>query len=79
MAIEVDGMAHDFDATVQADVRRDDWARVRGIETLRIPADQVRDDLEAVVEAIVASCLKRTPPPRFVRSPSPSNAGEDVS
>ncbi len=78
LAIEVDGLAHDFQATAQADSRRDAFNRSKGIETLRIPADQVRDNLEGVVEGIVALCISRAPPPHYVRSPSPANAGEDA-
>ena len=76
VAVEVDGLAHDFEATAQADLRRDYWARDRGIETLRIPAEEVRTNLEGVVTHIVNRCLERTPPPHFVRSPSPPNGGE---
>jgi hypothetical protein len=31
-----------------------------------------------VITQIVNRCIERTPPPHSVRSPSPSNAGEDV-
>jgi very-short-patch-repair endonuclease len=52
--------------------------RTQGVETLRISAEDVRRNLEGVVIHIVNRCLERTPPPHFVRSPSPSNDGEDV-
>ena len=77
LAVEVDGMAHDFAAAAERDLRRDDWLRARGIETLRIAAEDVRTNLEGVVLHIVNHCLQRTPPPHSVRSPSPANAGED--
>jgi very-short-patch-repair endonuclease len=78
IAIEVDGLAHDFGENPARDERRDQWAREHGVETIRIPAEEVRINLEGVVTHIVDRCLERTPPPHFVRSPSPSNAGEDV-
>jgi len=78
VAVEVDGLAHDFEATVRRDQLRDDWARQQGVETIRIAAEDVRTNLEGVLLHIVNRCLERTPPPHSVRSPSPSNAGEDV-
>ena len=76
--IEVDGLAHDMGDNPARDERRDTWVRSQGIETIRIAAEDVRNNLEGVVTHIVQSCLERTPPPHFVRSPSPSNDGEDV-
>ncbi|WP_431357908.1 endonuclease domain-containing protein [Sphingomonas alba] len=78
LAVEVDGLAHDFDHNVQRDQRRDQWVRDQGVETLRIAAEEVRANLECVVMHNVSRCLARTPPPRAARSPSPANAGEDV-
>ena len=77
LAVEVDGLAHDFESTARADELRDRFVRAQGIETLRIPAVEVRRNLEGVVVHIVERCLERTPPPHFVRSPSPPNGGED--
>ncbi|MFP5330585.1 MAG: endonuclease domain-containing protein [Alphaproteobacteria bacterium] len=79
LAIEIDGIGHDMGNNPQRDARRDDWVRRQGIETIRIAASDVRTDLDAVVTHIVSRCMDRTPPPHFVRSPSPSNAGEDVA
>ncbi|MEO5773200.1 MAG: DUF559 domain-containing protein [Sphingomicrobium sp.] len=78
VAIEVDGLAHDFEERAQRDLRRDAWASRQGIKTLRVRAGDVRNDLEAVLLQIVSECLQRTPPPHVVRSPSPRNLGEDV-
>jgi very-short-patch-repair endonuclease len=77
MAIEIDGLAHELGDNPYRDERRDRWAREQGIETLRISASEVRTNLQGVVTHIVERCLERTPPPHCVRSPSPSNAGED--
>ena len=78
LAIEIDGLAHDFERRAFADERRDLLLRDQGVETLRISAEDVRTNLEGVVIHIIGRCLERTPPPRFARSPSPSNVGEDV-
>jgi len=77
VAVEIDGLAHDLGDNPSRDERRDRWARDQGVETLRIPAADVRDNLDGVVTHIIVRCLERTPPPHSVRSPSPSNAGED--
>ncbi len=78
VAIEVDGSAHDFKPMADADRRRDKWVQQQGVETLRIPAEEVRENLEGVVIHIVNRCLERAPPPHFVRSPSARNRGEDA-
>jgi very-short-patch-repair endonuclease len=77
LAIEVDGDAHDMGGNPERDARRDAWLAARGISTLRILAADVMRELEAVVAQIVEACASRTPPPRFARSPSPGNPGED--
>ena len=77
LAIEVDGLSHEFGDRAKRDDRRDEWMRQHGVETLRISADEVRSNLEGVVLHIVNRCVERTPPPHLVRSPSPSNDGED--
>jgi very-short-patch-repair endonuclease len=77
LAIEIDGLGHEFGDNPARDMRRDLWAREQGIETMRISAEDVRRNLEGVVIHIVNRCIERTPPPHFVRSPSPSNDGED--
>jgi very-short-patch-repair endonuclease len=77
VAVEVDGLAHDFERTAEADLKRDQWAQDQGVETIRIAAVDVRTNLEGAVMYIVNRCLERTPPPHPVRSPSPRNRGED--
>jgi very-short-patch-repair endonuclease len=77
LAIEVDGFAHECGDSPERDARRDGWAASRGIQTLRIRAIEIRDNLEGVLAAIVEACEQRTPPPRAARSPSPRNRGED--
>jgi len=77
LAIEVDGDAHDMGDRPARDERRDVTLSAKGIKTLRFLARDVMTDTEAVVLAIVEECASRTPPPHFVRSPSPRNRGED--
>ena len=77
IAVEVDGVAHDFVDNPARDAKRDRWALEQGVETLRISAEDVRGNLEGVVTHIIKRCLERTPPPHFVRSPSPRNRVED--
>jgi very-short-patch-repair endonuclease len=77
VAIEVDGIAHDLGESPARDDRRDRWAREQGIETVRIPAGEVRSNLDGVVAHVVSRCFERTPPPPCGRFPSPPNDGED--
>lgn len=63
VAIEIDGLAHEFGDNPSRDERRDRWIREQGIATLRIPAEEVRKNLEGAVTQIVNRCLERTPPP----------------
>ncbi|HET9812601.1 MAG TPA: endonuclease domain-containing protein [Sphingomicrobium sp.] len=77
VAVEVDGLAHDLGRNPDRDARRDAWVRKQGVATIRIPADEVRNNLEGVITHIVDRCLERAPPPHFVRSPSPRKRGED--
>jgi very-short-patch-repair endonuclease len=50
LAVEVDGEGHL--GRVDHDERRDRWLLRQGIRTLRIPALEVRDNLEGVLETI---------------------------
>jgi very-short-patch-repair endonuclease len=60
VCIEVDGFAHDLGANPKRDSRRDERLSAQGIRTLRIPATDVRDNLEGVVMFIVEECRRRT-------------------
>ena len=78
VAIEVDGLSHDLGDNAVRDLRHDKWASEQGVETIRIAAEDIRTNLDGVVAHILNRCFEKTPPPHFVRSPSPSNDGEDV-
>jgi very-short-patch-repair endonuclease len=56
VAIEVDGFAHDCGEVAEKDTERDAWLRANGVTVLRIPARDVLDDLNLVVETILAQC-----------------------
>ena len=60
LVIEVDGGRHDLPAAQLHDAIRDDWLRSQGYRVLRFRNQQVLDDVEGVVEAIVS-----TLPPRW--------------
>jgi very-short-patch-repair endonuclease len=62
LIIEVDGEAHSREDRPQRDRRRDRWFGKAGVETLRIPAQEVLHDLDAVVKHIMAEVLRRLPP-----------------
>jgi very-short-patch-repair endonuclease len=67
LCVEVDGFAHDLGSNPQRDIRRDRWLAAQGVQTLRIAATDVRDNLEGVIELILEACRQR--------SPSTSSAG----
>jgi very-short-patch-repair endonuclease len=54
LAVEIDGIAHDFAEGARHDERRDAWLTERGVRTLRFTAADVLDDrhLEGVVRMI---------------------------
>ena len=56
LAVEVDGIAHDMGDRPQRDERRDAWLQAKGYRVLRIPADEVRDNLEGVLQHILNAC-----------------------
>jgi very-short-patch-repair endonuclease len=59
VAIEVDGLAHELGSHPQRDERRDAWLASRGIQTIRVAARDVKDNLEGVVAYIADACRKR--------------------
>ena len=76
LAIEVDGEAHSRGNAPQWDARRDSELAQHGVRVLRIPAYEVLDNLEGVVQAIVTEADPNiTSPPSSGWSPSPQ--GED--
>ncbi|HLZ78510.1 MAG TPA: DUF559 domain-containing protein [Sphingomonas sp.] len=70
LAIEVDGMAHEWGDGPAHEAVRDAWLAGQGIATLRIPASDVLKEPEAVLRLIVERCARPLhrpadgPPPR---------------
>lgn len=58
LAVEVDSELHALGDHPRRDERRDAWMEGRGILTLRIPAREVRDNIERVVDAIVRAARR---------------------
>ncbi len=80
LAIEIDGEAHGRGDRPQRDVARDAWLGANGVETLRVPAKAVLQDLDAVVRGIVAAAVARLPlhHPAMPGGPPPRDKlGED--
>jgi very-short-patch-repair endonuclease len=74
LAVEIDGEAHSRGDAPEWDLRRDSELAHHGARVLRIPANEVLDNLEGVVQAIIMEA-NFTPPPSVGWSPSPE--GED--
>jgi very-short-patch-repair endonuclease len=80
LAIEVDGEAHDRGDRPARDETRDAWLARTGVETMRIPATEVLNDLEGVVRGIGAEAMARLPlhHPALPGGPPPRDElGED--
>jgi very-short-patch-repair endonuclease len=61
LAIEVDGQAHDRGDRPARDEARDRWLRSAGVQTLRIPAVEISQDLDAVLRGVMAAASARLP------------------
>ncbi len=59
LAVEVDGADHGFESRRRRDDERDAWLADQGIETLRIQAIDVRDNLDGVWTTIVQRATER--------------------
>ena len=59
LCIEVDGSAHDIGDAAAKDGYRDGWLADAGIRTVRIPAGDVLNDLDGVLQLIVLECRAR--------------------
>ena len=61
LCIEVDGMGHDMGDRPERDERRDAFLAAHGIETLRIPAVEVKRNLDGVLTYILETARGRLP------------------
>ncbi|MXO91885.1 endonuclease domain-containing protein [Pontixanthobacter aquaemixtae] len=59
LAIEIDGAVHDGDEAARRDTNRASFLRSRRIATTRIPAQEVLEDIEPVVQRLVEICEAR--------------------
>jgi very-short-patch-repair endonuclease len=59
LAVEVDGMNHGIESRRRRDDERDAWLLEQDIETLRIQAIEVRDNLDGVWTTIVGRAAER--------------------
>jgi very-short-patch-repair endonuclease len=75
LAIEIDGGGHDFRS--HHDEVRDEWLANQGIHTMRIAANDVLKDLDAVMLGILARCEVVGQPLHHPTDGPPPRAGED--
>ena len=54
LIVEIDGVAHEMGDNPARDERRDRWLRDKGYRILRVPAVELRDNLEGVLNSILA-------------------------
>lgn len=59
LAVEVDGAAHDHPDRIERDRRRTAWLSGRGIRVVRLRASSVRDELDGVLDFILAVVRER--------------------
>ena len=52
LVVEVDGWHHDLPERMESDCVRDEWMKSEDYRILRIPAGDVRRDIEGVLDAI---------------------------
>jgi very-short-patch-repair endonuclease len=62
LAIEIDGIAHEMSDRPERDGRRDAMVLDAGFKTLRIPATEVLNDMDDVMNLIVRSCREQSLP-----------------
>jgi very-short-patch-repair endonuclease len=59
LAIEVDGQAHDLGDRPKRDEKRDQWLGQQDVRVLRVPAVEVLQNLDGVIQLIMASTRDR--------------------
>ena len=69
LAIEIDGLAHEFGDRSKKDEWRDRMMAGRSVKTIRIAAEDVKLNLDGVIRYILEECAQRTPPPAFAGPP----------
>ena len=74
LAVEVDGEGHDHPDQIRHDARRTEWLALRGIEVWRIPAREVFENMDGVLEGLKQRVCVGAPPP--LRGPPPPMGGD---
>ncbi|MBX9460555.1 MAG: endonuclease domain-containing protein [Brevundimonas sp.] len=59
LAVEIDGAVHDDPERMERDRRRTAWLGQQGVRVIRLRATAVRDEIEGVLEFIVAVVRER--------------------
>jgi very-short-patch-repair endonuclease len=84
LAVEIDGVCHEDPARLARDRRRAVWLESRGISTFRIPAREVLENLDGVLQGLRARIAADVLHQRTARRPlhrrsggPPPPAGED--
>ncbi|HET9336024.1 MAG TPA: DUF559 domain-containing protein [Sphingomicrobium sp.] len=77
LAIEIDGSGHDLRS--HHDEARDEWLANQGFLTMRIAANDVLRDLDAVMRGILARCQTAAQPLHQPSAGPPPRAGEDLA
>ena len=72
LIIEVDGGTHSTDQELARDARRERYLRDQGFRILRVWNSEVRQNIEGVMDTIVAALHTPTP------DPSPQGGGEQA-
>ena len=78
LAVEVDGQGHGHSERMEHDRRRTVWLSRQGVRVVRLAAEDVRVNLDGVLEFIARTAMERgghlTPPP--LRGPPPHSLRE---
>lgn len=72
LCVEIDGASHGMGDQARKDERRDGWVAEKGIQTLRISASCVLDDVDDAVRMIVAAACGDDLSSEWKPPPSPS-------
>jgi len=59
LAVEVDGATHDGPDQIERDRRRTAWLGRRGVRVIRLRASSVRDEIDGVLDFILAVVRER--------------------
>jgi very-short-patch-repair endonuclease len=79
LAVEIDGLSHDFGDHPQSDLSRDAWLKGRGLTVMRIAAREVMRAADEVADMIVRMAIEMiqasAPSTALTRGPPPPLRG----